>query len=110
MGFCRSCVFVIEMMKRGFLNRLPEICNENFVKDPKSYHVCHQVLNAFTMSGDNLRYWIFEGCYKYENYGAREWIRPCPSHVICSVRHPFSELSKILAHEPGPNRTPQHDA
>ena len=30
------------------------------------------------------RYWLFEGCYKYEIYQAKEWIKPCPSHVMCS--------------------------
>jgi hypothetical protein len=31
------------------------------------------------------RYWLFEGCYKYEIYNAKEWVKPCPSHVMCTV-------------------------
>jgi len=33
----------------------------------------------------DVRHWLFEGCYKYEKYKAKEWVKPCPSHVICSV-------------------------
>jgi len=25
------------------------------------------------------------GCFKYEIYQSKEWIKPCPSHVMCSV-------------------------
>lgn len=55
------------------------------MKYPDSYGTCHHVLNALSLNGNNVRYWLFEGCYKYEIYGAREWIKPCPSHVMCST-------------------------
>ena len=51
---------------------------------------CHHVLNALSLNGNNVRYWLFEGCYKYEVYGAREWIKPCPSHVMCSTLQDLS--------------------
>ena len=38
-----------------------------------------------SLNGNNIRYWLFEGCYKYEIYQAKEWVRPCPSHVVCTV-------------------------
>lgn len=64
------------------------------------------MLNSLSVNGNNVRYasgvcfvafvlfslwparryWLFEGCYKYETYGAKEWVKPCPSHVMCSVR------------------------
>lgn len=81
--------------------------------------MCHQVLNALSINGNNVRYWLFEGCFKYEIYQSKEsvtvtrlpslpaaalcsptdacclfvlflssvcrWIKPCPSHVMCSV-------------------------
>lgn len=42
-------------------------------------------MNALSLNGNNVRYWLFEGCFKYEIYRAKEWIKPCPSHVMCSV-------------------------
>jgi hypothetical protein len=83
---CKTCVFVIERMKKGTNMLLPSICTELFGKEgDKAYADCHQVLNALEENGNNVRYWLFEGCYKYEEYQAKEWIKPCPSHVICSV-------------------------
>ena len=52
------------------------------------------LLHSPRLNGNNVRYWMFEGCYKYEIYGAKEWVKPCPSHIQCSVlknlkNHPF---------------------
>jgi len=85
MGYCKTCVFVLERIKKGSNLLLPAICSELYMKFPKAYQICHQVLNALSLNGENVRYWLFEGCYKYERYKAKEWITPCPSHVMCSV-------------------------
>jgi len=82
---CKTCVFVLERIKKGTNMLLPAICSELYLKYPDSYAFCHQVLNALSLNGNNVRYWLFEGCYKYEIYQAKEWIKPCPSHVMCSV-------------------------
>jgi len=82
---CKTCVFVLERIKKGTNMLLPAICSELYLKYPDSYAYCHQVLNALSLNGNNVRYWLFEGCYKYEIYQAKEWIKPCPSHVMCSV-------------------------
>ena len=82
---CKTCVFVLERIKKGTNMLLPAICSELYLKYPDAYAYCHQVLNALSLNGNNVRYWLFEGCYKYEIYQAKEWIKPCPSHVMCSV-------------------------
>lgn len=82
---CHTCVFVLERIKKGNNMLLPAICSEVYKEWPESYSDCHQVLNALTYNGNNVRYWLFEGCFKYEVYRAKEWIKPCPSHVMCSV-------------------------
>lgn len=82
---CQTCVFVVERIKKGTNMLLPSICDELYQKYPDSYSFCHQTLNALQNNGNNVRYWLFEGCYKYEIYQAKEWVKPCPSHVICSV-------------------------
>jgi len=82
---CKTCVFVLERIKKGTKMLLPAICSELYHKYPDAYALCHQVLNALSINGNNVRYWLFEGCYKYEIYQSKEWIKPCPSHVMCSV-------------------------
>eukprot|EP00470_Lotharella_oceanica_P012164 CAMPEP_0170185800 /NCGR_PEP_ID=MMETSP0040_2-20121228/37481_1 /TAXON_ID=641309 /ORGANISM="Lotharella oceanica, Strain CCMP622" /LENGTH=173 /DNA_ID=CAMNT_0010432315 /DNA_START=84 /DNA_END=605 /DNA_ORIENTATION=- len=84
-GPCRTCVFVLERVKKGTNMLLPSICSEVYDKFPSSYGTCHQVLNALTVNGGNIKYWLFEGCYKYEIYQAKEWVKPCPSHVMCAA-------------------------
>lgn len=84
-GPCKTCVFVLERIKKGTNMLLPAICSELYHKYPDAYALCHQVLNALSINGNNVRYWLFEGCYKYEIYQSKEWIKPCPSHVMCSV-------------------------
>jgi len=84
-GSCKTCVFVLERIKKGTNMLLPAICSELYHKYPDAYALCHQVLNALSINGNNVRYWLFEGCYKYEIYQSKEWIKPCPSHVMCSV-------------------------
>lgn len=84
-GGCKTCVFVLERIKKGSNMLLPAICSELYHKYPDAYALCHQVLNALSINGNNVRYWLFEGCFKYEIYQSKEWIKPCPSHVMCSV-------------------------
>jgi len=81
----KTCVFVLERIKKGSNMLLPAICSELYHKYPDAYALCHQVLNALSINGNNVRYWLFEGCFKYEIYQSKEWIKPCPSHVMCSV-------------------------
>jgi len=81
---CKTCVFMLERIKKATNMLLPSICSEIYMKYPTAYGTCHQVLNAFSLNGNNIRYWLMNGCYKYEIYGAREWIKPCPSHVMCA--------------------------
>ena len=83
-GSCESCVFVIERIKKGTNMLLPAICSELYAKFPKAMKHCEQALNAAALQQNNIRFWLFEGCYKYETYQAKEWIKPCPSHAICS--------------------------
>jgi len=84
-GNCKTCVFVLERIKKGTNMLLPAICSEIYISFPQAYAVCHQVLNALSLNGNNVRYWLFEGCYKYEIYQSKEWVKPCPSHVMCTV-------------------------
>jgi len=84
-GWCKTCVFVLERIKKGTNMLLPAICSEIYISFPNAYALCHQVLNALSLNGNNVRYWLFEGCYKYEIYQAKEWVKPCPSHVMCTV-------------------------
>jgi len=84
LDICKTCVFVIERIKKGTDKLLPSICSEIVSQLPDNYPYCHFVLDALASNGNNARYWLFEGCYKYEVYEAKEWIRPCPSHVMCS--------------------------
>jgi len=84
-GPCRTCVFVLERIKKGTNMLLPAICSDIYTKFPDAYSYCHQVLNSLALNGNNVRYWLFEGCYKFEVYNSKEWIKPCPSHVMCSI-------------------------
>jgi len=65
-GPCKTCVFVLERIKKGSNMLLPAICSELYHKYPDAYALCHQVLNALSINGNNVRYWLFEGCFKYE--------------------------------------------
>jgi len=84
-GPCKTCVFVVERIKKGTNMLLPAICSEIYISYPDAYAMCHQVLNSLSLNGNNVRYWLFEGCYKYEIYQAKEWVKPCPTHVMCTV-------------------------
>eukprot|EP00466_Bigelowiella_natans_P003582 jgi/Bigna1/73290/fgenesh1_pg.23_\ len=86
---CKTCVFMIERVKKGTNMLLPAICSELHLKYPDAYKdmesmQCHKLLTAINGEANNIRYWLFEGCYKYEVYEAKEWTKPCPSHVICT--------------------------
>eukprot|EP00310_Coccolithus_braarudii_P019705 CAMPEP_0183332684 /NCGR_PEP_ID=MMETSP0164_2-20130417/1786_1 /TAXON_ID=221442 /ORGANISM="Coccolithus pelagicus ssp braarudi, Strain PLY182g" /LENGTH=196 /DNA_ID=CAMNT_0025501453 /DNA_START=21 /DNA_END=611 /DNA_ORIENTATION=- len=103
---CKTCVFVIERIKKGTNMLLPSICAELYEKFPKggAYASCHETLNALQTNGNNVRYWLFEGCYKYEIYQAKEWVKPCPSHVMCSVLKDLSGTKPFC--EPLPMENP----
>lgn len=60
-GSCKTCVFVLERIKKGSNMLLPAICSELYHKYPDAYALCHQVLNALSINGNNVRYWLFEG-------------------------------------------------
>ncbi len=101
-GPCKTCVFVLERIKKGTSMLLPAICSEIYMKFPSAYGMCHQVLNSLSVNGNNVRHWLFEGCYKYEIYQAKEWVKPCPSNVMCTVL-------KTLSDEPFCNPMPMED-
>jgi hypothetical protein len=82
---CKTCVYTLERIKKGTNLLLPAICSEIYMKFPDSYGLCHQVLNSLTSNGVNVRNWLLDGCYKYEVYNAKEWVSPCPTHVMCAV-------------------------
>ena len=97
MDTCQVCVYTLERIKQGYQFLLPAICVELFSKEKaakdgqESFAVCHQVLAALSVWGNNVRHWFHYGCYKSETYGAMELIRPCPSHVICSQMSNFEK-------------------
>jgi len=65
MGPCQTCVFVLERIKKGTQLLLPAICSEIYSQsDAATYANCHQTLNSLALNGNNVRYWLFEGCYK----------------------------------------------
>eukprot|EP01006_Ploeotia_vitrea_P010783 TRINITY_DN28156_c0_g1_i1.p1 TRINITY_DN28156_c0_g1~~TRINITY_DN28156_c0_g1_i1.p1 ORF type:complete len:189 (+),score=70.57 TRINITY_DN28156_c0_g1_i1:72-569(+) len=102
-GPCETCVNVLERIKKGDDLTLPQICNDLWQAYPKSFDPCHQVLNALRLNGPNARYWLLEGCYKYEIYNAKSWVRPCPSHVMCSA---LLDLNKEPFCKPMPMEDP----
>jgi len=64
---------------------LTKICKQVQAVASAAYAFCNHVLDALAANGNNVRYWLMEGCYKYEIYEAKEWVKPCPSHVMCSA-------------------------
>lgn len=83
---CQSCVYTVEKIKKGVIPLLPSICTAMFKEfGQEAYASCHETLNGLEMNGNSVKFWLFEGCYKYEVYQSKEWIKPCPTHVICSV-------------------------
>lgn len=51
----------MERIKKGNNMLLPAICNEIYKNWPGSYSDCQNLLNALTLNGNNVRYWLFEG-------------------------------------------------
>jgi hypothetical protein len=106
MDTCQVCVYTLERIKQGYQFLLPAICVELFSKEktPKdgqsSFAICHQVLAALSVWGNNVRHWFHYGCYKSETYGAMELIRPCPSQVICSQMSNFEKTPFCEPEEP----------
>ncbi len=87
-GACGTCIMVMERIKKGTNMLLPSICAEIYATDSKldtgAQKDCGAVIDAVaTQYGKGG--WLFEGCYKYEAYQAKGWVKPCPSHVMCSV-------------------------
>lgn len=83
-GPCETCVFVLERVKKGTNVLIPTICAELFDRHPNAYGFCNETNNAMSLNGERIRYWLFSGCLRDETYGERNWLKPCPSHVICS--------------------------
>lgn len=86
-GFsCKTCVFVLERLKKHGPSTLPSsICSEMMFKFPEQYPCCKEVMNHLAINGNNIRYWLYHGCYMHEKYLTKEWLNPCPSHVICNT-------------------------
>ena len=66
---------------------LPAICSELDAKNAgtNAKAECQETLNAMSLNGNNVRQWLSEGCYKYEVNKSKEWVKPCPTKVICSM-------------------------
>lgn len=47
-GACKTCVFVLERIKKGTNMLLPAICSEIYTRYPKAYATCHEVLNSLS--------------------------------------------------------------
>lgn len=97
---CRTCVFVIERLKRGTNRLLPTVCTELYALYPSTYETCHQLLNAISLNGNNVRYWLFEGCYRFED--DPDPLKPCPSQLLCALLQPLADLQDC-APEPMPD-------
>lgn len=83
---CKTCVYVMEQIKAGVVSMLPVMCSNLFATPAfGSYECCQHMLRAVSYNSANVRQWLTEGCHMDEVYGAREWVSPCPSHVICSA-------------------------
>lgn len=79
---CKTCVFMIERIKKGTNMLLPAICSELYLKYPDSYTECHGLLKGINLEANNIRFWLFEGCYKYELYEAKEWIKVTRAFLV----------------------------
>jgi len=62
-GTCKTCVFIVERIKKGTNLLLKSICTELNLKFPTAYGDCNEVLNAMALNGNNFRYWLFEGVF-----------------------------------------------
>ncbi|MEM8936747.1 MAG: hypothetical protein AAGC77_10110 [Pseudomonadota bacterium] len=82
---CSTCVAVVDKMKANTTTILPAICSELYIKSPEDQAMCEQVVNSLPLDGNNERYWLFEGCYAYEAYQSKEWVKPCPTHTQCTA-------------------------
>lgn len=81
---CATCRAVVDRIMVGTNTLLPAICAERYARGSDDFAECHEVLSALASNGNDVRYWLFEGCYVWEA-DAREWVQPCPTSVICSV-------------------------
>lgn len=83
---CQTCVYLLERIKAGKDKMLPAMCSVLYAGSEEPFKCCQHVLKAVTVNANNVRSWLQDGCYKHEVYmHSKEWIRPCPSHVICSA-------------------------
>jgi len=96
-GPCRTCVWVLERLKLGKGILVRQLCDELYQKLPDYFSLCHQVLDAMMANARNIQYWEEQGCYKYEVYDAREWVKPCPSHVICAEMKTLAQTPFCVA-------------
>jgi hypothetical protein len=62
---------------------LPTTCSVVYQQAPALYATCHQTLNSLSLNGNNLRYWLFESCYQYEDgtYSGPLDLGICPSDL-----------------------------
>ena len=82
---CTTCMFVMERL-RVSPDVLPaSVCAEMMMRFPDAYPCCTRVVHDVDEAGAAVRKALFDGCYQVEIYGgAKEWIRPCPPHVVCN--------------------------
>jgi len=89
-GSCETCEYVVERIKNGANLLLSSICSDLRKKSPEEFADCKEVLHALAGNASDLRSWLFEGCYLYDdpfggNADQKVWVKPCPSRVICST-------------------------
>ncbi len=79
----KVAVYVIEQMAKGTNMLLPAICSDVFAKQgPEAYGVCHEVLDALSQQGNQVRKWLFEGM-RDPKTGA--WMKPAPAGHIAEA-------------------------
>jgi len=89
---CQVCTYAVENKQR----RQPYLCRG--LKDPKYQQQCVRVLEALMWWNENQVYWMNYGCQREVN-GVKEWIRPCPSAVICSWIRDFETRDSFCPSE-----------
>lgn len=102
-GTCKTCIFVLERVKRGIQHSMDGICEEIWFNSfsKTDYESCFNTIDAIIQWKTHVHKWITDGCYRKETYGflraGQDMIKisPCPSHVICSeITNPYTKTEK----------------
>lgn len=55
----------------------PAVCSSLYTTAPTLYPPCHQTLTSLALNTNNLRYFLFEGCYQYPGGPSSPSALPC---------------------------------